>query len=73
MLGQLLNRPLTKYSHQTGGDGHLTEHLAKEYHKAAQVFADAFLHSLQRKLTVAMMVDDQHLKQVGENCERLIP
>ena len=72
-LGQLVNKPLSKYSHLTGSDGYLTEHSNKDYHKASQVFSDSFLHSLSSKTNVAMMVDDQHRKLVQENRDRLVP
>ena len=46
-LGYLVNKPLSKYTHLTGSNGYLTEHLKFEYHKTAICLADGFLHSLR--------------------------
>ena len=73
MLGQLVIKPLSKYAHLTGSDGHLSSHLKTEYHKSSQTFADSFIQSLESGTNVLMLVDSQHSKLVKENRERLIP
>ena len=46
MLGQLVVKPLTKYSRLTGNDGYLYSHLKTEYHKTSQALADNFLYEM---------------------------
>ena len=73
MLGQLVVKPLTKYSRLTGNDGYLYSHLKTEYHKTSQELADNFIHSVETNSNVRMAVDSQHKEQVKDNRARLIP
>jgi hypothetical protein len=72
-LGRLVEEPLTKYNRLTGKDGNLTAHLKNEYPKSSQALADGFLRSLQDNTTVAMAIDDQHMQNVKDSRERLLP
>lgn len=72
-LGQLVNKPLQKYSRLTGSDGHLTSHLSKQYHQKAQHFADNFIHSYRTNQSIKTALDTQRKNSEKEEREKLIP
>lgn len=72
-LGNLVNKPLSSYSHLLGKDGLLTEHLQKEYHLTTQVMADNFLYSINSNTDIKMTVNAQHWQNVQDSRNRLVP
>lgn len=71
-LGRLVQTPLRRYSHLTGKDSDLDDHLNNQYHKTAQTFADQFLIQLKAG-DIATNLDKIRKQKAAENRERLVP
>ncbi|XP_065654577.1 52 kDa repressor of the inhibitor of the protein kinase-like [Hydra vulgaris] len=72
-LAQLVNKPLRKYSHLTGSDGQLTNHLSNQYHKNSVVFGDHFLLTMNTGTNIKIMLNGKYKAKVKESRERLVP